>query len=98
MMVYRSNGEHRHVSMTATKKGKPAAESEGLPRGTELRAATSLSRRRIELRIAQGISPANHCSDPGGLSGHQDLAVFRPPVVARRSRLPRTLVSSMKGI
>lgn len=30
----------------------------------------------------QGISPGNHCSDPGGLSGHQDLAVFRPPVLA----------------
>ena len=85
--------------MTATKKEKPAAESEARPsKGTELGITTSLSRRRIELSFVQGISLAGDNSALGGLSGHQELAVLKPPVVAPRIRLPRTLVSSMQGI
>lgn len=61
-MISRSNGERRHVSMTATKKEKPATESEGPPRGTELGIATSLSRRRIEPQIVLGISLADRGS------------------------------------
>ena len=78
-MISRTNGDRRHVSMTAIKKEKPAVESEELPRGTELGIATALSHRRIEPRIVQGISLAGRGSSPDGLSGHQDVAVFRPP-------------------
>ena len=63
--------------MTATKKEKPAAESEARPsQGTELGIATSLSRRRIELPFDQGISLVGRNSSLGGLSGHQELAAF----------------------
>lgn len=81
-MVSRGNGECRPVSRSAIKQEKPAAESEEPPRGTELGIATSLSRRRIEPQIVQGISLADRGSSPDGLSGHQELAVLTPPVVA----------------
>ena len=96
-MISRSKGERRHVSMTVTKKEKPAAESEELPRGTELGITLRSRAAESNRESSKGSARANHGSGPGGLSGHQDLAVFRPPVVARRHRLPRTLVSSMQG-
>jgi len=59
MMLSRSKGAYRHVSMTVTKKEKSAVESEGIPRGTELGIALRSRTAETSRQIAQEISPTN---------------------------------------